>query len=215
MRTRLLLLAAALLALLGTGVGLVLARHDEGGPGGGERAGSGPDGPAPREPGLATLPAPKATHPTGRGRNLPRVIPCYLLTAGELRRVLDAPMAGLGQRAAGSSGFGLTGLQREDCHWFSTLPDGPYVVLSTVTTTQLRDRGEDLTARKYFDTVHDGPRTYLRGIGDAAYAYGPASVAVLVGDVYLDVTVVTDDGHPLRDARRLAALMAHLRVHSP
>jgi hypothetical protein len=213
-RHRALLLAVSLLVLLGDGLGLVATRVGDDGAAGGTKRGGRP-GPAPSEPGLATLPAPDATHPTGRGRGLPRVIPCYLLTAGELHRVLDAPMTDLGQRAAGSSGFGLTGMQREDCHWFSTRPDGPYVVLSTVTTTQLHDRGQDLTARKYFDTVHGGPRTYLRGIGDAAYAFGPASVGVLVGDVYLEVTVVTNDGHPLRDARRLAALMSRLRVHSP
>jgi hypothetical protein len=168
--------------------------------------------PGPTEPGLATIP-PGSVVATGRGRGLARLIPCYTVTSAELSRVLGAPMALTGQRAAGENGGGLSGVQREDCFWFSTQPDGPYVVLSDVTTSQLQGRHgmSGWTARRYFDDVPPAARTYLPGVGDAAYAYGPASVAVLVGDVYLDVTVVTDDGHPLRDAVAIAKLMAKLR----
>jgi hypothetical protein len=144
-----------------------------------------------------------------------RAIPCYLVTTAELKRVLGTAM-GLGQRAAGSSGAGLRGNQREDCFWFSTRADGPYVVISDVTTSQLRDRGKSgWTARRYFDEVPPRSRTYLSGIGDAAYAYGPASVAVLVGDVYLDVMVVSPDGHPLKDAVAIARIVARLKLHGP
>jgi hypothetical protein len=169
--------------------------------------------PGPTEPGLPTLPAASATHPTGRGHGLARLIPCYTVTSHELTGILGTPMAVVGQRAAGENGTGLSGVAREDCFWFAKQPDGPYVVLSDVTTDQLRGRSgmSGWTARRYFDTVPPRTRTYLRGVGDAAYAYGPGSVAVLVGDVYLDVMVVTDDGHPLHDAVAIAKLMAKLR----
>jgi hypothetical protein len=169
--------------------------------------------PGPTEPGLPIVPAARATHPTGRGRGLARLIPCYTVTAKELSRILGTEMAVVGQRAAGENGSGLSGVQREDCFWFSEVADGPYVVLSDVTTDQLRNRSGmgDWTARRYFDFVPPRTRTYLGGVGDAAYAYGPGSVAVLVGDVYLDVQVVTNDGHPLRDAVAIAKLMAKLR----
>ena len=168
--------------------------------------------PGPTEPGLATIP-PGSVTSTGRGRGLDRLIPCYTVTSQELSRILGAPMALTGQRAAGENGGGLSGVQREDCFWFATEPSGPYVVLSDVTTAQLQGRRgmSGWTARKYFDEVPPRARTYLPGVGDAAYAYGPASVAVLIGDVYLDVKVVTDDGHPLRDAVAIAKLMAKLR----
>jgi len=73
----------------------------------------------------------------------------------------------IGQRAAGENGIGLTGTQREDCFWFSTQPAGPYVVLSDVTTAQLRGRSgmSGWTARRYFNDVPPQSRTYLRGIG--------------------------------------------------
>lgn len=167
--------------------------------------------PGPTESGLPV--ASYRVRPTGRGRGLYRLIPCYTVTSRELSSVLGEPMA-VGQRAAGSSGAGLPGVQREDCFWFASRPDGPYVVLSDVTTSELRGRAgmRDWTARKYFDEVPPRTRTYLRGIGDAAYAYGPGAVAVLVGDVYLDVQVFTTDGHPLRDAVAIAKLMAKLRT---
>jgi hypothetical protein len=121
-------------------------------------------------------------------------------------------MAVVGQRAAGENGTGLSDVQREDCFWFAAAPDGPYVVLSDVTTAELRSRpGKSAwSARTYFNDVPPRTRTYLRGIGDAAYAYGTGSVGVLVGDVYLDVMVVTDDGHPLADAVAVARLMTRL-----
>jgi hypothetical protein len=178
-------------------------------------AATGPPQAAPKEPGLPTAGASPVVTATGRGRGLTRAIPCYLVTDRELGKVLGAQM-GLGQRAAGSSGSGLRGNQREDCYWFSTEADGPYVVISDITTGQLRDRGKSgWTARRYFDEVPPKPRTYLSGIGDAAYAYGAASIAVLVGDVYLDVTVVSDHGHPLKDAVAIARIVAKLKLHGP
>jgi hypothetical protein len=167
----------------------------------------------PREPGLPTS-ATRTIRATGRGHGLVRLIPCYTVTSGELAHILGRPMALVGQRAAGENGTGLSGTAREDCFWFSTQPDGPYVVLSDVTTAELRGRHgmSGWTARKYFGEVPPLTRTYLARTGDAAYAYGPGEVAVLVGDVYLDVKVVTDDGHPLRDAVAIARLMARLRT---
>jgi hypothetical protein len=168
-------------------------------------------GPGPHEAGLRTSTS-VAIVPTGRGRGLARLIPCYTVTSHELTRILGTPMAVVGQRAAGENGTGLTGVQREDCFWFASAPDGPYVVLSDVTTDELRGRSglSGWTARRYFEDVPPRTRTYLPGIGDAAYAYGPGSIAVLVGDVYLDVMVVTDDGHPLHDAVAIAKLMSRL-----
>jgi hypothetical protein len=126
---------------------------------------------------------------------------------------------GLGQRAAGSEGDELQGFAREDCYWFATRPSGPWVVVGTLTTTQLHDRGlGDWTARRYFV---DRPgraalrRTYLPGIGDSAYRFGPASAAVLVGDVYLDVTVIGARGDAGRAARRIARELGRLHVNGP
>ncbi|MFL6239886.1 MAG: hypothetical protein ACJ735_10405 [Actinomycetes bacterium] len=214
------LLALAVVTLLGAGVALAVHRHGDDHASGAEpgnpaapapRASAAPNG-GPTEPGLP-LARSAAIHPTGSGRGLARLIPCYTVTSHELSRVLGTSMALVGQRAAGENGSGLSGVQREDCFWFAKAPDGPYVVLSDVTTDELRSRAgmSGWTARRYFTDVPPRTRTYLRGVGDAAYAYGPGSVGVLVGDVYLDVQVVTSDGHPLHDAVAIATLMAKLR----
>lgn len=211
------LLALLLVGLVGGGAALAVHRQDaEHGDTPQARVSTPMPSPVPRSssgPTEAGLPtgAP-AIHPTGQGRGLARLIPCYTVTSHELSRVLGTEMAVVGQRAAGENGTGLSGVQREDCFWFSAAPDGPYVVLSDVTTAELRSRpGKSAwSARTYFNDVPPRPRTYLRGIGDAAYAYGTGSVAVLVGDVYLDVMVVTDDGHPLADAVAMARLMTRL-----
>src|SRR5436190_8287098 len=192
-------LALLIVGVLGGASTLAVHRKDAHHPrgpqprtGGRATPGSSP-GTGPSEAGLRTTSA-QAIVPTGRGRGLARLIPCYTVTSRELSRILGTPMAVVGQRAAGENGTGLTGRQREDCFWFSAAPAGPYVVLSDVTTDELRSRAgmSGWTARRYFEDVPPQTRTYLPGIGDAAYAYGPASVAALVGDVYPDVTVGTD-----------------------
>jgi hypothetical protein len=204
--------AATLSALILAGGAVIVARH-----GGHDRARTG------HAPGASA--SPSASGPaasagpvivsTGRGRGFFRVIPCYLLTSHQVGRVLHTDV-GIAQRAAGSGGDELRGFAREDCYWFSTATNGPYAVVSDVTTLALRSRGlTGWTARRYFLTRHRRHRTYLHGIGDAAYTFGPASVAVLVGDVYVDVTVVAHDGHPLRDAISLARLLGRLDIHGP
>jgi hypothetical protein len=131
-------------------------------------------------------------------------------------------MAPLGQRAAGSGGFELHGFSRETCYWFGQGPNGtvdptgPWVEISSLTTTELHNRGlGGWTARRFFTAVHPDRRSYLPDIGDSAYAFGRASVAVLVGDVYLDVTVVTQHGQPAAYARRIGHLLGHLRLRPP
>jgi hypothetical protein len=210
MRGRLILTLIVLLGTLAGGLTLVAQRH-----GGGSSKPSAPPQAKPAEPNLPTAAANPALTPTGRGRGLARAIPCYLITNGQLDTILGTRV-GLGQRAAGSSGSGLKGNERESCYWFSTEPAGPYVIVSDVTTSQLRDRGKSgWSARRYFDQVPPKSRTYLSGIGDLAYAYGPSSIGVLVGDVYVDVTVVSDDGHPLQDAVAIARIAAKLKLTGP
>src|SRR4051812_4321966 len=137
------LLALILAALVGGAATLAVHRQDDSNTNGnGPRPGA-PGSPTPRPApgptaaGLPTVPAATATHPTGRGRGLARLIPCYTVTSAELTKVLGSSMAVVGQRAAGENGGGLSGVQREDCFWFANAPDGPYVVLSDVTTDQL------------------------------------------------------------------------------
>ncbi|MDX6285210.1 MAG: hypothetical protein QOG53_695 [Frankiales bacterium] len=211
-RGRLLLTLIVLVGTLAGDLTLVALRHDNGGST--PKASTSPQA-KPAEPGLPTAGASPAVKPTGRGRGVSRAIPCYLLSSSQLQKILGSPM-GLGQRAAGSSGSGLKGNARETCYWFATKADGPYVVISDITTGQLHDRGRsDWSARRYFDQVPPKTRTYLSAIGDAAYAYGPASIGVLVGDVYLDVMVVSHDGHPLKDAVAIARIAAKLKLTGP
>jgi hypothetical protein len=212
MRGRLLVAAIVLLGTLAGDLTLIAQRH---GDHGGTPAPTAEQTKAPKEPGLPTASASPGVVPTGRGRGVTRAIPCYLITEKQLVTILGSPM-GQGQRAAGSNGTGLSGNQREDCYWFSTRSDGPYVVISDVTTAQLRDRGRSgWTARRYFEEVAPKPRTYLSGIGDAAYAYGAASVGVLIGDVYVDIAVVSDNGHPVKDAVAIARIVARLKLTGP
>src|SRR3954451_6326928 len=173
-------LAPALVALLIVGVLSVAAAlavhrsdaHHTPGAGGGGKGPSGAPltspGPGPHEAGLRTTTP--AIVSTGRGRGLDRLIPCYTVTSHELSKILGTPMAVVGQRAAGENGTGLSGVQREDCFWFAAAPDGPYVVLSDVTTAELRSRpGKSAwSARTYFNDVPPRTRTYLPGLGDSA-----------------------------------------------
>jgi hypothetical protein len=205
------LVAIALgLTLLG-GVVTVLARGGDDSPADRPAAG--------RSPGPGAAPPTRIpVHPTGRGHGYARVIPCYTLIPSEIAARLGSPM-GLGQRAAGSEGDELTGFAREDCYWFATKPTGPWVVVGTLTSTQLHDRGlGSWSARRYFLQRPGRPqneRTYLSGIGDAAYRFGRASAAVLVGDVYLDVTVVGSHRDPARAVTRLVRELGRLHITGP
>src|SRR4051812_20264531 len=144
------LLAIAIVGITSGAATLAVHRQDTGDSHARPRAGQTPSSkptragpPGPTEPGLATIPPGSvvSTGPGhGHGRGLVRLIPCYTVTNKELGRILGAPMAVTGQRAAGENGGGLSGVQREDCFWFSTDPSGPYVVLSDVTTSQLQGR---------------------------------------------------------------------------
>jgi hypothetical protein len=212
MRARLIVTLIVLLGTLTGGLVLVAERHGDGR--GSSKPSASPQA-KPSGPGLASAAPSPVVRATGRGRGVSRAIPCYLVTNGQLDKIVGTTL-GLGQRAAGSSGSGLNGNERESCYWFSNDPSGPYVVISDVTTAQLRGRGKSgWSARRYFDDVPPKARTYLSGIGDAAYAYGPASIGVLVGDVYIDVTVVSNDGHPLQEAIAIGRITAKLKLTGP
>jgi hypothetical protein len=172
--------------------------------------------PAPhRDAGPSPGPSQPIFRDTGRGHGLYRVIPCYLLTNEQVDAALHTNV-GIAQRAAGSGGDELRGFAKEDCYWFSNDANGPYAIVSDVTTLELHARGlSSWDARRYFLERNRGPRRYLTGIGDAAYVFGPASVAVLVGDVYVDVTVIAHDGHPQRDAIELARELGKLHISPP
>jgi len=214
MRSRTLVaVGVALGAVLASATGVAIHRSADSGHHGATSSAGHPPRPS-AAPGSARASHALPVHPTGRGHGYVRVIPCYLLTQAEIGAVLGSPMA-FGQRAAGAEGDELTGTALEDCYWFSTEATGPWIRVGTLTTTELRDRGVDATARTFFEAAHRGDRTYLPHAGDSAYIFGPASAAVLVGDVYLEVTVVTTDHHPLADARRLARLVARLHLSGP
>src|SRR4051812_2862929 len=103
-------LALGIVALVGAGGTLAVHRQGEQGASATPKASSAPKtghGTAggPPEPGLPVTTS-TSIRSTGHGHGLARLIPCYTVTSHELSRILGAPMAVVGQRAAGENGSG-------------------------------------------------------------------------------------------------------------